>query len=142
MELLSVHPAKKKAKGLPVFTVPLTLYSDDTSGNRSKKWNKFDVWVPLLAGLPRTENARMKNLHLMSASNQVCAKDVAEAIVTDLHKLEEEGVQVYDASLGQIVLIFAPVLCLICDNGRSTELLNLAGSSALKYCRMCLVSEQ
>ena len=136
-----MHPAIKKAKGLPVFTVPITLYSDDTSGNRSKKWNKFDVWVFLLAGFPRTENARMKNLRLMSASSHVCAKNMAEAIVTDLHKLEE-GVQVCDSSLGQIVLISAPVMCLICDNGRSTELLNLAGSSALKYCRMCLVREQ
>lgn len=78
----------------------------------------------------------------MSASNQVTAKDMREAIASDLHKLEEEGIEVYDVSLSQKVLIFAPIICLICDNGRSTELLNLAGSSALKYCRMCLVSEQ
>ena len=125
-----------------MLTIPVILYSDDTSGNRSKKWNKFDLWVLLLAGLPRIEIARMKNIHLMSASNLVSAKDMGEAIATELLKLEEEGTEVYDASLGQKVLIFAPVICLICDNGRSTELLNLAGSSATKYCRLCLVSER
>ena len=44
------HPIRQTAKGLPVTTVPLILYTDDTSGNRSRKWNKFDNWALLLAG--------------------------------------------------------------------------------------------
>ena len=39
------------ANGKPVVVVPLLLYSDDTSGNKSKKWNKFDNWCTLLAGI-------------------------------------------------------------------------------------------
>ena len=36
------HPMKEKAAGRPVIVLPLVLFSDDTSGNKSKKWHKFD----------------------------------------------------------------------------------------------------
>ena len=39
--------------------VPFMIYSDDTSGNKSKVWNKFDPWCYLLAGLPKKENAKL-----------------------------------------------------------------------------------
>lgn len=138
--LTSVHPSKASSNSLPVFTLPLILYSDDTSGNRSKKWNKFDVWTLLLAGLPRSDNAKMENIHMITASNQVSALDMSTPIVKDLQKLEEEGIVTYDAHLKQNVRVLAKVLVIICDNGRSTQLLNLCGGAARRYCRMCLVS--
>ena len=139
-ELTSVHPTKAKAEGIPVFCTPLILYSDDTSGNKSKKWNKFDVWALLFAGLPKNENSKMKNIQLLSTSNQVSALEMADPIVNDLPKLEQDGIEVYDASLRQRVHVIAPVICMIGDNPRSAELLNLSGCSAIKYCRLCLVS--
>ena len=39
------------------------IYSDDTSGNKSKVWNKFDSWCFLLAGLLKKENAKLENIH-------------------------------------------------------------------------------
>ena len=38
------HPSKSKANGIPVTTIPLVAFVDDTSGNKSKKWNKFTEW--------------------------------------------------------------------------------------------------
>ena len=32
--------------------LPLVLFADDTSGNRSKKWHKLESWFLRLAGLP------------------------------------------------------------------------------------------
>ena len=37
MQYLTPHPIKGKAAGRRVVMVPLILFSDDTSGNRSKK---------------------------------------------------------------------------------------------------------
>ena len=136
---MDVHPSKANAKGLPVFNLPLILYSDDTSGNRSKKWNKLDVWALLLGGLPRSNNAKMENIHMITVSNQVAALDMTIPIVEDLQKLEEVGVVIYDSHLQQEVKIFAKVIAIICDNGRSTQLLNLNGGAGRKYCRMCMV---
>ena len=49
--MLWVHPLQLRAQGRPVLCLPLLLFSDDSSGNRSKKWNCFDVWYTLLGGL-------------------------------------------------------------------------------------------
>ena len=40
---LSSHPLKEKFNK-PVVMLPLILFTDDTSGNKSKKWHKFDSW--------------------------------------------------------------------------------------------------
>ncbi len=55
------HHLKSVAKGRPVIMVPLVLFTDDTSGNKSKQWNKFDYWVLRIAGLPIKENSMLHN---------------------------------------------------------------------------------
>ena len=67
------HPLKAECDGLPVVMAPLVLYSDDMSGNRSKKWNKFDAWCMSLAGLPKVEAHRFRNMHFLACSNKVSA---------------------------------------------------------------------
>lgn len=125
-------------RDLPVVTIPLILYSDDTSGNRSKKWNRFDVWALMLAGLPRAENAKLHNIHFMTASNQVNALELFEPISDDLLKLER-GIIMHDSFLQKEVLVVAPVICIVSDNVRSSELLNHNCTNAKKYCRVCQV---
>lgn len=60
-------------------------------------------------------------------------------IVDDLLVLEK-GVRMYDALLKKEVLVISPVLCILCDNVRASELLNHLGSTAKKLCRKCMVS--
>ena len=62
----------------------------------------------------------------------------SSAIADELQQLER-GVKVYHASLKQDVLLVAPVLLVMCDNPRASEVLCHLGSSANKFCRMCLV---
>lgn len=119
--------------------IPLILFSDDTSGNRSKKWNRFDNWALLLAGLSKSDNAKLENIHLMTASNRVSAMDMCVPIAKDLLKLEGEGMVVYDSYMKQKVMVIAPVICCICDNARASDIVNHIGSAANKYCRICQV---
>eukprot|EP00731_Ephydatia_muelleri_P034233 Em0051g25a len=63
---------------------------------------------------------------------------MSKPISEDLVKLEQEGVIVYDVLYKEMVLVIAPLMCIICDNPRASELLNHLGSSALKYCRVCM----
>lgn len=125
---------------MPVQIVPLILFSDDTSGNRSKKWNKFDIWAIMLAGLPKSENAKVENIHLISASNKLSAISMSGPIVEDLIMLEKKGMVAFDASMNCDVLVIARVICSINDNVRASELVNHLGSSSNLFCRVCQVN--
>ena len=136
--MLFVHPSDKNSDGKQVVTTPLTLFCDDTSGNRSKKWNGFNVWSLMLASLTKTDNAKLKNIHLLTFSNFVSPLEMAKPIVDDLISLEE-GMVMYDAFLKEDMLVVAPVMSLLADNPRASELVNHMGSTTQKYCRICKV---
>ena len=118
---------------------PIVLFSDDTSGNRSKKWNKFDSWCMSMAGLPIKIARQFCNIHLLACSNKVTALEMTSALVKELLVLEQ-GIIVYDALLKCKILVMAPVICILADNARASEIVNHMGATATKFCRMCMVS--
>ena len=107
--------------------------------HRSKKWNKFDLWALLLAGLPRHENSKLENIHLICCSNRASPLEMAQPLVEQLISLEIEGVEVFDSYLQQNVLVVAPLLLLMADNPRAAELVNHMGSTSKIFCRICKV---
>ena len=62
------------------------------------------------------------------------------AIAEELQQLER-GIKMYHAGLKQNVLLVTPVLLVMCDNPRASEVLCHLGSAANKFCRMCLVCQ-
>lgn len=92
----------------------------------------------MLAGLPREENAKLQNIHFICASNNCKAMDMIEPIAQNLLGLEE-GVKMFDITTKQDVIVVAPVLCILADNSRASEVTNHIGSSGNKFCRMCQV---
>ena len=130
---------KMKAYGKAIVIVPLLLYTDDLIGNRTKKWNCFDAWSLLLAGLPKHWNAQFENIHLLCASNKVSALELASPIISDLLKLQE-GVEMFDAFLEKDVLVLAPVIACLCDNPRASELAGHLRGNPNAFCRQFLVS--
>ena len=62
----------------------------------------------LLAGLPREENSKLHNIHLITCSNKVSVLDMAVPLVEELIKLEN-GVIVYDALLQRDIILMAPL---------------------------------
>ena len=139
-DYLTPHHLKTKAAGKRVVMMPLVLFSDDTSGNRSKKWHKFESWYLQLAGLERHENARLENIHFVCCSDSVSPLDLSGPIAKELTLLETEGILVFDKLYQEVVLVIAPLMFIVCDNPRASELLNHLGSNAIKYCRICMVS--
>ncbi|KAL5457680.1 hypothetical protein EMCRGX_G034966 [Ephydatia muelleri] len=116
------HPLKAKGNGKAVVITPLLLYSDDLSGNLSKQWNLFDCWCILFAGLPRKMNHQLRKIHLLCASNTVSAVQMMGPIVSELCALEQ-GVEVFDEKTQECVLVVAPVLAIMCDNPRASQII-------------------
>ncbi|KAL5463151.1 hypothetical protein EMCRGX_G032027 [Ephydatia muelleri] len=142
LDIVRWNPFSAKAAGKKVVMLPLILFADDTSGNKSKKWHKFESWYLLLAGLPRHENAKPENIHFLCSSDRMSALDMTTPIADELIQLENSGVVVYDAYQNEHVLVIAPLLCIICDNPMASQLLNHLGGSANKYCRLCMVRNE
>ena len=130
----------KSASGdFPIVITPIILYTDDFSGNRSKKWNKFNAWCLSLGGLPKSEAKMFHNTHFIACSNNVSAMQMVHPLVNDFVCLEN-GLRMFDAFSGNVVYVIAPVLCALCDNVRASELLQHLGSKAIRLCRFCMVS--
>ena len=56
-------------------------------------------------------------------------------IVAELKTLESEGIVCFDAHLQKEVLVVAPVLCILCDNPRASEVTNTLGPGSRLFCR-------
>ena len=92
-----------------------------------------------LAGLPRHLSARQDNIHFICCSDVLSALELSEPISEELKLLEQDGITAFDAYSQQEVLVIAPLIFIVCDNPRASELVNHLGSKALKYCRFCMV---
>jgi len=75
---------RKKASGRIIRHVPITLYSDDTSGNRSKQWNKHISYFFTLAGLPPKMTNQEYHCHFLGTSNVAGGLELAEPIIKEL----------------------------------------------------------
>ena len=84
-DILQPHIDKTLSGGKnPSFTVPLLVFSDETSGNTTKKWNRLESFSLSLAGLPRNEIRKTENIHFVSTSNVVPSVALGKSIARDL----------------------------------------------------------
>lgn len=78
------NPWRLKAQGKIVRHMPLTMYSDDTSGSNSKRFNKHMCYYFTYSGLP----SRLANLEYsirwLSASTTAHALEMGEDIIEQL----------------------------------------------------------
>ena len=104
---MQIHPLKSASGSLPIVIAPIVLYTDDFSGNRSKKWNKFDAWCLSLGGLPQSEAKMFHNIHFIACSNNVSTMQIVNPLVDDLVCLEN-GLRMFDAYSNSMVYVIAP----------------------------------
>lgn len=62
------HPLRQQAAGRKVYSVPLIIFQDDVSANRTKQWNKHHVVYVSNAALPRKELNRASNVKFVGSS--------------------------------------------------------------------------
>ena len=139
--MASVHSMKLKSiehGGIPVIMVSLMVFTDDTSGSKSKIWNKFDSWCFQLAGLPKKENANLQNIHFICSSNKAPVMEKAKPLVKQFLALED-GIVLFDALLQCDVIAVAPILCFLCDNSLCFTVVQSHGATSNMFCRICNV---
>ena len=58
---------------------------------------------------------------------------MAVPVISELKLLEDTGIEAYDAKMQCEVIVFAPVLCFLCDNPRAAEICSQLGATSVKY---------
>ncbi|KAH9810567.1 hypothetical protein DFH28DRAFT_1131965 [Melampsora americana] len=133
-----INPWRSRANGVLIKHIPIVLYSDDTSGNVSKKWNKHMSVFFTLAGLPPKMTNMEYNIHFLATSNCASALDLMDEVVDDLNHHSSEGFLTYDYASGKEVLVIAVVLCHLGDGPMHAEISNTTNpANTLTPCRMC-----
>ncbi|KAI7861889.1 hypothetical protein BDF14DRAFT_1862865, partial [Spinellus fusiger] len=72
---------------MPVKIVPLSLFSDNTSGNTTKKWNTFESWVLSPATMAFKEQNKIETTFFICTSNKLSAMEMLLELVKDLEAL-------------------------------------------------------
>ncbi|KAH9816487.1 hypothetical protein DFH28DRAFT_927252 [Melampsora americana] len=85
------NPWRVKANGMLIRSVPIALYSDDTSDNVSKKWNKHMSFYFTLAGLQQKLTNQEYNIHPLCTSNTANALEQGDQIVDKLNQAASTG---------------------------------------------------
>jgi hypothetical protein len=62
---------------------PVWLYCDDTSGNRSKKWNEHNSYLMTPVGLPNEDAHKELYTHFICTSNSAPPLEMLEGVVQE-----------------------------------------------------------
>ncbi|KAI8327320.1 hypothetical protein EDC96DRAFT_549720 [Choanephora cucurbitarum] len=123
---------------MKVQIIPYILYTDETSGNTSKQYNKFDSVQMVFVALPISERNKRENVHFILTSNKkLSVVDMLPSLVENLVYMER-GFVAYSSFYGEDVLVVSPLCFIAADDPRHAELCDLMGHSANYFCRKCL----
>ncbi|EFP91328.2 uncharacterized protein PGTG_16982 [Puccinia graminis f. sp. tritici CRL 75-36-700-3] len=135
------NPWREKADGKILRNVPINLYCDDTSGNKSKKWNKHISYYFTLSGLPPQISNQQFNCHFLCTSNIVGPLELGEMVVKQLNDMAINGFTAYDSTIGQEVHVMTSLLCFLADSPMHAEITNTpVPGNSLNSCRYCVLS--
>jgi hypothetical protein len=131
---------RARACGRRVIMVPIVLFADDTSGNTSKTWNKYESYFFTLAGLPFRLNQDLENVHFVMTSREGSAIDTSICVAESLLEMRN-GVDAKTAN-GEKIVFVGQVLFLAADGPAHADLCNANTQQGLTPCRLCTVHKE
>jgi hypothetical protein len=100
------------------------LFSDETSGNLSKKWNHFDNLFIQIFSLPK----KMQALFFVGTMRFKDWASLCQPVLEELLELQN-GLVVFDASLQSEILAVVKIVAVLADNPRAAEISSTICSS-------------
>lgn len=138
-QLCDDNHLKDRAYGRRIINVPIVLFSDDMSGNQSKRWNKHEVWYCYLGGLPFAEAQKEFNIHFLGTSNVCSSMELLPPIMDEIVGAVQEGFVAYDSIAHEEVFVVGTVLCCLGDNPMGSVFASHVGMKGSLPCRLCSV---
>ncbi|KAF5367924.1 hypothetical protein D9758_004368 [Tetrapyrgos nigripes] len=133
------NPWRAKSKRHRVYAFPIWLYCDDTSGNKSKKWNKHNSFLFTAAGLDQHDAHSEYHIHFLATSNIAPPLEMLDGIADQLEEGQTVGIWAYDCDHQDMVLLIVSVLAMLGDNPMQSEFACHVGLMGRMFCRCCFV---
>ncbi|KAH9817516.1 hypothetical protein DFH28DRAFT_889476 [Melampsora americana] len=122
---------------LLIQEIPMILYSDDTSGNVSKEWNKHMSIYTIIASLPAKLAYQEFNIHFVATTNTANALELFGMTVD----MSSEGFLAYNSTLKKDLYVITLPLYYCGDSPMHLEISNTPNPSmTLSPCRICDLS--
>ena len=128
---------KAKASGRRVINVGLYLFSDETSGSKTKQWNNHESISYRIMNLPFELSQSEDRVRYLCVSKEVPAMDMLEAVYKEVTTSLESGVVTLHPEDEQEVLVVASVFAFLADNPRHSHICRHTGASGNHPCRFC-----
>lgn len=74
------HPLRKIAAGRMVYSIPLLVFQDDVSGNKSKQWNKHWSCYMSNGAIPRSKLEKEFHVRFVATSPHAAPLEIMEGI--------------------------------------------------------------
>ncbi|XP_033731106.1 uncharacterized protein LOC117320703 [Pecten maximus] len=128
-------------KGLPIINVPVNVFMDDLSSNKSRRWSPLHSIQMQLAGLPLKEKRKGSSTLYLASSDTVGILDMMAPICADIEESKSSAVDAFDAENLAPVVLCSQVSLLVTDYHMMSHACNHSGPSATKYCPKCMADK-
>ncbi|KAJ6632325.1 hypothetical protein B0H10DRAFT_2159621 [Mycena sp. CBHHK59/15] len=131
------HPLRSKAKSRMVYSIPLAVFIDDVSGNKSKQWNKHFSCYMSNGALPRTKLENEFHVCFVGTSPFASPLEIMQGVRSSIEEAFAEPIVAWDCEAKEEVLLRPYGLLFAGDNPMQAELCSCAGLNTNFFCRTC-----
>ncbi|KAJ6583645.1 hypothetical protein B0H10DRAFT_2198263 [Mycena sp. CBHHK59/15] len=131
------HSLREKAGLRMVYSIPLAVFIDDVSGNKSKQWNKHFSCYMSNGALPRTKLENEFHVRFVTTSPFASPLEIMQGVRASIEETFAEPVVAWDCEAKEEVLLRSYGLLFAGDNPMQAELCSCAGLSSNFFCRTC-----
>ncbi|KAJ7494095.1 hypothetical protein FB451DRAFT_1336039 [Mycena latifolia] len=120
-----------------VYSIPLAVFIDDVSGNKSKQWNKHFSCYMSNGALPRTKLEQEFHVRFVATSPFASPLEIMQGVRASIEETFAEPVVAWDCEAKEEVLLRPYSLLFAGDNPMHAELCSCAGLNTNFFCRTC-----
>ncbi|CUA71593.1 Valine--tRNA ligase [Rhizoctonia solani] len=131
------HPLRAIAGLRPVYSIPIILFMDDVSGNRTNLWNKHISAYISNAAITREVLNMEYSVRFVLTSKHATPSELMEGIRDDLKESFQEPIVAYDCENEEEVLIRGYPALSAADNPMQSEQCSCQLQNANYFCRTC-----
>ncbi|KAL4078576.1 hypothetical protein V8B97DRAFT_2020988 [Scleroderma yunnanense] len=133
------HPLHKIASDHLVYSVPIIVFIDDISGNKSKQWNKHFSCYMSNGALPHEKLDQEFHVHFVATSPSASPLEVTQRVHKAIEKAFDEPIASWDCKLKEEVLLWPFGLFFAGNNPMHAELSSFTGLNSNYFCQTCKV---